>query len=377
MQSKKNILFILGLICLAGIFLFSCDINFLADISHPRLAKKIAKANHLASNDITVQTSHFKANYCDITFQKIPPSGKYDTTPILKAISSLKRITGPLFIRVSIPGGNPSAFWDIPADSMDIIKTGTAPIVFDTAPGVTPAKKQKIQVENWTMNDLFSLPERLSVDNIDIKMASQDKFDWLFLKKHPNLSTLRLSGTAGFIHADKLDSVNCSLIFKDNKNLVLPRKLNCRIFALDGSNVDAELLERLDPEKLVIIGIVNCQKLDLANINRLKKCRMVTFRNCPDIQNLTSLAGMPELGSLEISDCPIKDVSGIKNIPKLRILRLWKTQLPDLSSFRDCKIWRVKIQQQDLATISPLKNHIAGIEILDFNNIRFENGLKL
>lgn len=375
MRSNKNISALALVLIMGSILLPSCSRNFLFDFAerdNPVLAKKIAKANQLAADDITVKTSHFKANYCDIIFHEIPPTGKYSVTPIIKMAPSLIKTTGPLFFHISIPGGNPSAFWDIPSDSLHLTKTGTAPIVFDTISGVTVAKKRELELKKWTMNDLLSLPEKLPVDIIDIKMASQEGFDWLFLKKHPNISALRLSGAAGFIHADKLDSVNCSLVFKNNKNLVFPQKLKCWLFALDGNDVDNELLGRLDPEKLNILQIANCQRLDLSNIGWLGKCSSATFQNCPNMENLSSLTDMPELDSLTIINCPINDASAIKNIPKLRILRLKKTQLTDFSSFRGCKIWFVEIQQETLSATNILKDHIAGIEILDLNNIRIQ-----
>ncbi|MDD2404707.1 MAG: hypothetical protein PHI56_09215 [Victivallaceae bacterium] len=328
-KTCNNKIGFLGLFLLGNIFLFSgCHAytlnSSLATQYHPSLSARLAKSNNLEPNDIEVKSNHFKANYCNITFKKMPPSGKYDITPFVNSLKKLKINSVPVFLHFYIPGGNLTDFLKIPVSSLQLEKTGTNPITFDPDYRVANdfPEHSEWDLENWTMDDLRALPGNTPFNILDIRMAPQEKFDWTFLQKFPELSVLRLTNASGFINAEKLAEVNCSLLLNNNKNTVLPKTLNCWSFGIGGENVDDSLLSHINPEKLTSLHISRSSTLQLTQMKRFQQLRRLHIADCHSLGDLTMFAGMPVLNSLEITNCPVKDVSGITNIRQLRLLYL-------------------------------------------------------
>jgi len=324
------------------------------------LAEALAKANRLPDNSVYVNTSHFKANYFNIQFRILPPNGQYDIAPIINAVKHAKS-GSPVFLHIIVPGGNLTPFLNLAQDNLCLEKVGKHDINFDVIQKTKVKHFDTLELKCLTMADIMRLPENFNVRILDVELPRNQKFDWLLLLRFPQLECLRLSGAAGFINAGQIERVDCSLVFRGCENLDLPKRLNCDLLSLEQMDFNASIFDRLDPEKISSLHFRDCRNMKLDNLKRFVNCCRIELENCRDIHSLVPFAGMPKLESLTINFGEINDVSGIKDIPQLRILYLYQSGLSEFSSLKGCRLWSCTVTGW-LEKVIPKPEEIAGIE---------------
>ena len=75
---------------------------------------------------------------------------------------------------------------------------------------------------------------------------------------------------------------------------------------------------------------------DLEALRPLKQLRYLTLRFCPNLEDLSALADLPELEALHLDFSGVKSIEGLRGLSKLRELNLNGLAVTDLTPLNDC-----------------------------------------
>ncbi len=319
----------------------------------PELAARLARANDLDAEEVTVTRTTFKRPGLQVEFHQIPPGGRYRPAILSRRDE---------WLSLTLPGGDITRFFQLPEWPRLIRSPGSdTPFIVRLEPGIEGGKE--LRLENWNMRDLKALPPELEVAILDLATPAGGVFDWNALENFPYLKVLRLRGVKEFRNGVELSERTLSLVLDDCANFILPTGITPEIFSASRLKLDPAILETMPAHKLSHLKLESCDLSRPPALNHFRNCLSIEIDDCPVFTSLAPLAGLPKLDTLSVTRSPIVDISALRSCPALRLVRLSNTKVEDLTPLQGIKLFMLELPGTPAAR-KPYPPGLDGIEVI-------------